>query len=221
MRKQIEADAKKNNMTVPQFLAKLKEAQLAQQQAQQQGQQKGVQQPQAQAPQQQQQQQPINPGPPNPAAIAVANFLKKQDLKMRTCILNGQRKDMFKGNLLQWYSLFLSADTHTQSSEPFEPSSLPNTKRHGRRTPCFPKSQIGPPSKIHSSSSHCHFLPYGCPKSIHMKAMTTPQELTRSSALKDSGPSRLSNSRNAGKNFTSYGSMKVLKLSKSFMLLEL
>lgn len=41
--------------------------------------------------------QPITPGPPNPAALAVAAFLKNQDLKMRTCILNGQRKDMFKG----------------------------------------------------------------------------------------------------------------------------
>ena len=41
--------------------------------------------------------QPITPGPPNPAALAVATFLKNQDLKMRTCILNGQRKDMFKG----------------------------------------------------------------------------------------------------------------------------
>lgn len=41
--------------------------------------------------------QPITPGPPNPAALAVASFLKNQDLKMRTCILNGQRKDMFKG----------------------------------------------------------------------------------------------------------------------------
>jgi translocation protein SEC62 len=45
----------------------------------------------------QRQPQPITPGPPNPAAIAVANFLKSQDLKPRTCILNGQRKDMFKG----------------------------------------------------------------------------------------------------------------------------
>ncbi|KAF8438782.1 translocation protein Sec62-domain-containing protein [Terfezia claveryi] len=33
---------------------------------------------------------------PTPAALAVAKFLKSQDLKMRTCILNGQRKDLFK-----------------------------------------------------------------------------------------------------------------------------
>lgn len=50
-------------------------------------------------PQQQQQgvQQAITPGPPNPVAIALANFLRSQDLKTRTCILNGERKDMFKG----------------------------------------------------------------------------------------------------------------------------
>jgi translocation protein SEC62 len=91
MQKQLEIDAKKNGMTVPQFIAKLKEQALVQQQQQQQA----AQRQQGQA--QQQGQQPITPGPPNPAAIAVANFLKGQDLKMRTCILNGQRKDMFKG----------------------------------------------------------------------------------------------------------------------------
>lgn len=41
---------------------------------------------------------PAQPGvpQPTPAALAVAKFLKSQDLKMRTCILNGQRKDLFK-----------------------------------------------------------------------------------------------------------------------------
>ncbi|KAG0649423.1 Translocation sec62 [Hyphodiscus hymeniophilus] len=86
MQRQIAIDAQKAGMTVPQFVEKLKANAIAQQQAQQQ----------QQAHVQQQQQQPINPGPPNPAAIAVANFLKGQDLKTRTCILNGQRKDMFK-----------------------------------------------------------------------------------------------------------------------------
>ncbi|KAK5142424.1 hypothetical protein LTR04_002245, partial [Oleoguttula sp. CCFEE 6159] len=57
----------------------------AQAQAQQQAQQ-----------QQQQQQVPINPGPPKPEAIAVANFLRGQDLKNRTCIFQEKRKDMFK-----------------------------------------------------------------------------------------------------------------------------
>lgn len=41
--------------------------------------------------------QPITAGPPKPAALALASFLRGQDLKTRTCILNGERKDMFKG----------------------------------------------------------------------------------------------------------------------------
>jgi translocation protein SEC62 len=32
-----------------------------------------------------------------PEALAVAKFLRSQDLKTRTCIFNGERKDMFKG----------------------------------------------------------------------------------------------------------------------------
>jgi translocation protein SEC62 len=96
MQRRIAADAEKAGMTVPEFIAKLKQQAIAQQQAQQQAQAQA----QGQQQQQQQQQQPINPGPPNPAALAVANFLKGQDLKMRTCILNGQRKDMFKGEEL-------------------------------------------------------------------------------------------------------------------------
>ncbi|KAI5785078.1 translocation protein Sec62-domain-containing protein [Peziza echinospora] len=39
---------------------------------------------------------PGQPPQPAPNAIAVAQFLKSQDLKSRTCILNGQRKDLFK-----------------------------------------------------------------------------------------------------------------------------
>lgn len=104
MQRQITADAARNNMSVPEFLAKLKAQQMAAQQAQQQNGQQGKPQGQVQqAPpaQQQPQQQPIQPGPPKPEALAVANFLKGQDLKLRTVILNGQRKDMFKGEVLQ------------------------------------------------------------------------------------------------------------------------
>ncbi|KKA31133.1 hypothetical protein TD95_000595 [Thielaviopsis punctulata] len=58
------------------------------------------QQMQQQQQQQQQQQagkpQPIMPGPPNPAALALAKFLRGQDLKPRTVILNDERKDMFR-----------------------------------------------------------------------------------------------------------------------------
>lgn len=85
----VAAEAEKQGLTPQELIEKMKAAQAAQQQAQQQ----------AQQAQQTQAQTPITPGPPNPAAIAVAKFLKSQDLKMRTCILQGQRKDMFKGML--------------------------------------------------------------------------------------------------------------------------
>ncbi|KUJ10250.1 translocation protein [Mollisia scopiformis] len=84
-------------MSVQEFVEKLKQQALQQQMAQQRAQQAAQQggQPQQGQPQQGQP-QPIQPGPPKPEALAVANFLKNQDLKPRTCILNGQRKDMFK-----------------------------------------------------------------------------------------------------------------------------
>ncbi|KAL1900063.1 Translocation protein S62 [Ceratocystis pirilliformis] len=65
------------------------QVQYMQQMMQQQQQQRAVQQRQAGP-------QPIVPGPPNPAALAVAKFLRGQSLKPRTVILNGERKDMFK-----------------------------------------------------------------------------------------------------------------------------
>jgi len=85
-------------MTVPEFVKKIRQQQQAMAEAQQQAAQQGGQ-PQPQGQPQQGQQQPITPGPPKPEALAVAKFLKSQDLKLRTCILNGQRKDMFKGKL--------------------------------------------------------------------------------------------------------------------------
>jgi translocation protein SEC62 len=93
MQRQLAVEAEKHGMTVPQYIEQLKaqamqnhQAQLRAQQQQQMAQQ-----------QQQQQQQPIQPGPPNPAAIAVANFLKSQEMKPRTVILDEKRKEMFKG----------------------------------------------------------------------------------------------------------------------------
>lgn len=119
-REQVNAEAAKHNMTPEQYvnamrMKALQQRAAAQQQAQAQGQAQG--QPQAQGqqqpqqpqpgqpqgqqpPQQQtvQQQVPVNPNnPPDPKAIAVANWLRSQNLKTRTCILDGQRKDMFKG----------------------------------------------------------------------------------------------------------------------------
>ncbi|KAB5572747.1 translocation protein Sec62-domain-containing protein [Coniochaeta sp. 2T2.1] len=101
MQQQLARDAEKAGMTVPQFIEHLKK-QAQEQQARMQAmqQQQGGQpahQHQHGGPQQGGgQPQPIVPGPPNPVAIALAKFLRSQDLKPRTCILNGDRKDMFK-----------------------------------------------------------------------------------------------------------------------------
>ena len=46
----------------------------------------------------QQQRIPINnTGTPDPRALALAQWLRGQELKTRTCILGGERKDMFRG----------------------------------------------------------------------------------------------------------------------------
>lgn len=110
IRRQLAIDAQKAGLSVPEFVQRLRQQAMAQQQAAAAAQgmtpqtarspQTGLQPP----PQSAQSASPgtaqaITPGPPNPAALAVAAFLKNQDLKMRTCILNGQRKDMFKGIL--------------------------------------------------------------------------------------------------------------------------
>ncbi|OQE32334.1 hypothetical protein PENSTE_c001G03579 [Penicillium steckii] len=110
-REQLTADAAKLGLTPEQYVAQLRmramQAHQKQMEAQQQGQasSQGESQEQGQgqqsAPQQQAQQQthqvPVQPGQPaDPKALAVANFLRSQNLKPRTCILDGQRKDMFK-----------------------------------------------------------------------------------------------------------------------------
>ncbi|KAI6252952.1 hypothetical protein MCOR19_010462 [Pyricularia oryzae] len=106
MQRQIAADAERAGMTVPEFIEHIKKQQMEmmrQQQQQQQQQQQGHEghdndddEDHGHQQQQEGQGQPITPGPPNPLAIALANFLKSQDLKPRTCILNGERKDMFR-----------------------------------------------------------------------------------------------------------------------------
>ena len=104
-RQQLAADAAEQGLTVEQYVNQLKqraihEHQMRQQQAQQQQQQA---QGQGQAHQHQHshtQKIPVNPGAaPKPEALAVAKFLRSQDLKTRTCILDGQRKEMFKGTV--------------------------------------------------------------------------------------------------------------------------
>ncbi|CAK7562552.1 MAG: Translocation protein S62 [Sporothrix epigloea] len=119
MQRQLAIDAQKAGMSVPDFIQQLqqkaRQQMMMQQQAaqRQQQQQKGGEHahshedghsheghtqlpPQQQQQQQQHQQQPITPGPPNPLAVAMANFLRSQNLKPRTVILNGERKDMFR-----------------------------------------------------------------------------------------------------------------------------
>lgn len=117
MQAQLAAEAQKHGMTVPQFVEHIKAQRMAQIQQMQMQQQQQRQAgggppggPQGQ-PQGQPgppppgmrpgmpppgQPQPIRPGPPNPVAIALANFLRSQPLKPRTCIMNGDRKDMFR-----------------------------------------------------------------------------------------------------------------------------
>jgi translocation protein SEC62 len=103
MQRQIAADAEKAGMTVPQFIEHLKKQAMEQQaRMQQQQQQQGPGHPHPHQHQHQHQQQqgvaqPIVPGPPNPVALTLAKFLRSQDLKPRTVILNGERKDMFRG----------------------------------------------------------------------------------------------------------------------------
>ncbi|KAI4122587.1 MAG: hypothetical protein LQ338_005728 [Usnochroma carphineum] len=102
-RQQIEAEARKAGMSFEQYINMVKQQAFESHQRQQQmaaeqhahqhaHQQLG--QPQAQG--QGGQQVPIQPGAPDPKALAVARWLRGQDLKTRTCILNGQRKDMFR-----------------------------------------------------------------------------------------------------------------------------
>lgn len=110
-RQQIETEAAKAGMTPQQFLQMKQEEARQQFARQQQAQQQAQQQQQGHGQPQQQQQRPGGPPPGQqvqhipvnanvevkPEALAVAKFLRAQDLKTRTCIFNGQRKDMFKG----------------------------------------------------------------------------------------------------------------------------
>jgi len=97
-RREIEEEAKKQGLTFEQYIVKVKQQAYENHQRQQQMAQQQAAAPQGQphANGHQGQQVPINPGAPDPKALAVAGWLRGQDLKSRTCILNGQRKDMFK-----------------------------------------------------------------------------------------------------------------------------
>jgi translocation protein SEC62 len=105
MQQQIAAEAQKAGLTVPQYVERIKaqamqnqqrmQAQMQAQRAQGGG---GPPPPHPQGPggAQPGQQVPIAPGPPKPEALALASFLRSQNLKMRTCIFQEKRKDMFK-----------------------------------------------------------------------------------------------------------------------------
>jgi len=95
MQQQIAVEAQKAGLTVPQYIERIKAQAMQQQQMRQQ---MAAQQQQQQAQQGAQpgQQVPIAPGPPKPEGLAVAKFLRSQELKLRTCVFNDQRKDMFK-----------------------------------------------------------------------------------------------------------------------------
>lgn len=100
-RQQLANAAAKQGLTSEEYINKLKAQALQQhqqaQQAKAQGEQ-GQQGQQSQPQRQQQRQVPVTPGqPPDPKAVAVANFLRSQNLKSRTCILDGRRKELFKG----------------------------------------------------------------------------------------------------------------------------
>lgn len=99
MQQQIATEAQKAGLSIPQYIERIKQQAMQQQQMRQQQQQQQPNGPaQAHGPQGAQpgQQVPIAPGPPKPDALAVANFLRSQKLKMRTCIFQEKRKDMFK-----------------------------------------------------------------------------------------------------------------------------
>lgn len=87
MQEQLAAEAEKAGMSIQDYVEVLKQQAMQQHQARQQQ----MAQEQAQG-----QQIPIQPGPPKPEALAVANFLRSQPLKPRTCIFQEKRKDMFK-----------------------------------------------------------------------------------------------------------------------------
>lgn len=190
-RKEIEDQAKKAGLTFEQYVNKLKQQAYENHVRQQQmAQQEGAQPPgQGQPPQmqgQQGQQVPITPGAPDPRALALAKWLRGQDVKTRTCILNGQRKDMFRGLHLESLSQSPVNTDALKLNELSEQSNPPPTKKHERRTPSSPKSQPRLPKPKSSSSSPSPSSPSASRNQILTKATITPQQSLKNE-LKDSG----------------------------------
>lgn len=199
IQQQLAAEAAKQGISVQEFVQRMRQQAMAQQQAQMQAQQEA---------QQQQQQQPIQPGPPKPEALAVANWLKTQDLKPRTVVHDEKRKDMFRGNpSLQPNPPQDPHLTSKQSNAPFAPSTPPPTKKPALRTPSSPKSTTAPPPKTPLSCSPSRFSPCASPKS----AMSTTRPATRGtttarrSASRACGTSRSSSTRRPTMTITTSG----------------
>ena len=99
-RKALEEEARKAGLPLDQYISKIKHQAWEQHQKQQKlmtQQPSGMQPGQMHTTPGQTQQVPIQPGTPDAKSLAVATWLRSQNLKTRTCILNGQRKDLFKG----------------------------------------------------------------------------------------------------------------------------
>lgn len=183
IQRRVAEDARKAGMTVPEFIEHIKKQAMEQQRQQQQGghsHHDGHQHAHHHDHPPQGQSQPITPGPPNPKALAVAGFLKSQDLKPRTCILNDERKDMFKGALLNHFFLFplasLSNSSKTnscqQSNAPYGLFNHPPTKRPARRTLCCPKLRTELRLRTPSSCCRSACLPFVFPKLSLRQAQT-------------------------------------------------
>ena len=142
-REQLTADAAKQGMTPEQYVAQLRMRAIsaAQQQQRQGSPQPGQQQGQAQGqPQPTQHQVPVNTGgPPDPKAIAVAKFLRSQDLKPRTCVLDGQRKDLFKGISYLLPSIHQTKRNLTNKSKTRNPRPrIPRIRQSMQKEPATP-----------------------------------------------------------------------------------
>lgn len=222
-RRQLEAEAQKAGMTFEQYINKLKQQafeqhQKQQLQAQQQGAAQQQQQGQPQMQGQQGQQVPITPGAPDPRALALAKWLRSQDLKTRTCILNGQRKDMFRGTNARPLSLCTPRVNKRQSNVLSELSSHPHIPKQHPRILSYPLSPIPHPNKKSSNFSPSPSSPSAFPNQIPTKVMITALRNPRNES-RVSGPSRSSNNRTSTRIYTTYGYTTVPNGRPNFTLL--
>jgi len=196
----IAEEAKKLGITPQQFvMQKQREAQeqMARQQ-QQQGAQPG-QSPQQGGPppgqQQQVQQIPLNQGVvAKPEALAMAKFLQSQNLKTRTVILDGQRREMFKGLISPLdnrpeHANMPQSNVHSGSCSPMP------TRKLALRTLSFQKSATITRPGMPFSFFPCRCSPSECRRKILMKATIMPNPRRRTES-KANGRSRSSHTRN-------------------------